>query len=66
MGFIPLVGVVDDYVQACLREDFQSHVAALFDPLVVLLGEDRPDQADESVRSGKMPTTFGAPTDLTG
>ena len=38
-------------------EGFEAEVAALFGPLVVLLGQDGPDEADDRVAVGKDPTT---------
>ena len=40
-----------------MSQDVESEVAAAFGPLVVLLGEDGSDEADECVAGGKMPTT---------
>jgi hypothetical protein len=39
------------------RKDFQSHIAARLGPFIVLLGQDRADQADDRVAAGKIPTT---------
>jgi hypothetical protein len=44
-------------------EDFQSHVAAGFDPFVVLLGQHRADQADDSVPAGEDANHVGAAPD---
>jgi hypothetical protein len=39
-------------------QDVQAEVAAAFDPFIVLLGQDRADEADQGVAApGKIPTT---------
>src|SRR5699024_6189343 len=43
---------------------FEVHVSAALDPFVVLLGQDRPDQADEGVTVGEDPDHVGTSADL--
>src|SRR5947209_1766837 len=50
-----IAAAVDD-AQAGLGQELGAHVAAGHEPLVVLLGEDRSDEADHGPRLGKMPT----------
>ena len=45
-------------------EELEAEVAALLHPLVVLLGQDRPDQADHGVPVWKDPDDVGAAPDL--
>src|SRR5699024_4484169 len=45
-------------------KDFEVHVSAALDPFVVLLGQDRPDQADEGVTVGEDPDHVGTSADL--
>jgi len=45
-------------------EDVEAEVAATFGPLVVLLGEDGANEADEGVAVGEDPDDVGAPADL--
>jgi hypothetical protein len=45
-------------------EDFETEVAAALDPLVVLLGEHRSDQADKGVTVREDPDHVGAAADL--
>jgi hypothetical protein len=45
-------------------EDFETGVAAALDPLVVLLGEHRSDQADKGVTVREDPDHVGAAADL--
>ena len=46
-------------------ECFEAEVAALLGPLVVLLGQHGPDQADDRVVVGEDPHDVGAAADLT-
>ena len=45
-------------------QDVESEVAAAFGPLVVLLGEDGPDEPDDAGPVGEDPDDVGAATDL--
>ncbi len=49
---------------AAAFEDLGAHVAALFGPLVGLLGQHHADQADDRVAVGEDPHDVGAPADL--
>ncbi len=47
-----------------LGQGFQGHVSAADGPLVVALGEDRADQADDGVLVGKDADDIGPALDL--
>jgi hypothetical protein len=47
-------------VESGLGEEFAARVAAGFAPLVVLLGQDRPDQADHGGAAGEEADDVGA------
>jgi hypothetical protein len=49
---------------AAFGEYLSAHVAAGFGPLVVLLGEDGADEADDGVAAGEDPDHVGAAADL--
>jgi hypothetical protein len=51
-------------VEAALGQDVEAEVAASLDPVVVLLGEDGSDQADEGLSVGKDADDVGAAADL--
>jgi hypothetical protein len=57
-------GGIGDGGDAGPGEDFQAEVAAAFGPLVVLLGQDRADQADQGVAVGEDADHVGAAADL--
>jgi hypothetical protein len=50
--------------EAGLGEDVEAEVAASFDPVVVLLGQDGSDEADQGVAVGEDPDDVGAAADL--
>jgi hypothetical protein len=45
---------------AVAGQDVQSEVTAGFDPLIVLLGQDGPDQADQGARGQRRGIDSGA------
>lgn len=47
-----------------LRQRFRAEVALRYLPLVMLLGEHRPDQADNRIGIGEDPHYVRAPLDL--
>jgi len=51
---------------AAAFEDLGPDVAALFGPLVGLLGQDSADQTDDGPAVGEDPDDVGAPADLLG
>lgn len=51
-------------VAAGSGEYVESEVAASFDPLVVLLGQDRPDEPDQGGAIGEDPDHIGPPADF--
>ena len=59
MVWSQLLGVADSG-QARSAQDAQGQVAASFGPLVVLLGQDRADQADDAGAVGEDPVGVGA------
>jgi len=57
-------GGVGDGGEAGAGEDVEAEVAAAFGPLVVLLGQDGADEADQRVAVGEDPDDVGAAADL--
>ena len=55
-------GVVGEGAGAA--QDVQTEVAAAFDPLVVLLSQDRADESDQAAAVGEDPDDVGSATDL--
>ena len=51
-------------VDSALGQDVQADVAAHLGPFVVLLGQDRTDQADQGIAAGEDPDDVGAAADL--
>lgn len=45
-------------------EGVEAEVAALLGPFIVLLGQDRADEADDAVAVGEDPYDVGAAADL--
>lgn len=63
-GLLLLVGDGRGEGGPALLEQPESEAAALLDPLVVLLGQDRADEADDGVAVGEDPDLVGAAADL--
>jgi len=59
-----LVSGVGDPGEPGAGQDLESEVAAPFGPLVVLLGQDRPDEADDRAAVREDPDDVGAAADL--
>jgi hypothetical protein len=59
-----LAGGGADEADSASAQDVQAEVTAAFDPLVVLLGQDRADQTDEAVAVGEDPDDVGPSADL--
>jgi hypothetical protein len=57
-------GLVGDGGDAGPGQDVEAQVAAAFGPLVVLLGQDGADEADQGGAVGEDPDHVGAPADL--
>ncbi len=51
-------------MESGLGEQVEPHVAAGFGPLVVLLGQDRPDEPDDGGAVGEDADHVGAAADL--
>jgi hypothetical protein len=63
VGYVLAVAAVDEvHLRAC--QDIAAEVAAAFDPVVVLLGGDLVDEADQGVAVGEEPDDVGASADL--
>ena len=59
-----VVGDAGGQYGAGVLEGLQAEVAALLGPLVVLFGQDRPDQSDDRVAVGEDAHDVGAAADL--
>lgn len=63
-GLGGLRALAGDRGEPAAAEEVQAKVAAAFSPLIVLIGQHRPDEAERGVAVGEDPHDVGAAADL--